>query len=82
MKREAMMDKIRRYQFVAIDLNLYLDNFPNNINAMEDYKVISSKLSALMAEYEQEYGPLRSFGDAFCENPEAWVTCPWPWELK
>lgn len=80
MKREAMLTKIMKYQFVAVDLNLYLDNFPENKEAMEDYKVLSSKLSALMAEYEQEYGPLRNFGDAFAEDPKAWVNCPWPWE--
>lgn len=79
MKRENMLNKIRKYQFIAIDLNLYLDNFPDNKEAAEDYKVLSSKLSALIAEYEQDYGPIRNFGDAFCENPNAWVNCPWPW---
>ena len=75
-----MLHKIMKYQFIAIDLNLYLDNFPENMDATEDYKIISSKLSALMAEYEQEYGPLRNFGDAFSENPCGWVNSPWPWE--
>ena len=81
MNKEEMIKKIRKYQFIAIDLNLYLDNFPENKCALEDYKVISSKLSALMCEYEQKYGPLRGFGSAFAQDSIEWVNSPWPWEL-
>lgn len=80
MNREEHLELIRKLQFYAIDLNLYLDNFPTNTKAIEDYKFISSKLSKLVCDYEQKYGPLTNFGAAYMENPEAWINSPWPWE--
>ncbi|MGG7177876.1 spore coat protein CotJB [Clostridium paraputrificum] len=80
MNQYEYLDKIRKLQFCAVELNLYLDNFPGCENATEDYKVISSKLSKLVIEYEQEYGPLTNFGSAYIQNPEAWINSPWPWE--
>lgn len=80
MHREEHLELIRKLLFYAVDLNLYLDNFPNNSKAKEDYKFISSKLSKIISDYEQNYGPLTNFASAYRENPEAWVETPWPWE--
>ena len=30
MSKEELLEKIMQYQFYAVDLNLYLDNFPEN----------------------------------------------------
>lgn len=80
MKKSELMINIQMMQFVAVELNLYLDNFPNNKEAKEDYQQVSKKLDKLIKEYECNYGPLRNFGDAYLENPSKWVNCPWPWE--
>ena len=75
-------DDIQKLQFYAVELNLYLDNFPENRKATEDYKEISSKLSELIERFECEYGPIRNFGQAYVENPIAWIEQPWPWEIR
>ncbi|MDO5780802.1 MAG: spore coat protein CotJB [Clostridium celatum] len=80
MNQRECLDAIRKLQFFAIDLNLYLDNFPNCKDAIDDYKLISSKLRKLMWDYEQSYGPLSNFGSAYIQNPDAWIDTPWPWE--
>ena len=80
MYRDDLLEKIRIYQFCAVDLNLYLDNFPDNQDAKEDYCKVSAKLTELTSEYEKRYGPLTNFGSAFTEDPKAWVEQPWPWE--
>ncbi|EOU1702529.1 TPA: spore coat protein CotJB [Clostridium perfringens] len=82
MKALELLDDIQKLQFYAVELNLYLDNFPENRKATEDYKEISSKLSELIERFECEYGPIRNFGDAYIENPVAWIEQPWPWEIK
>lgn len=48
MKALELLDDIQKLQFYAVELNLYLDNFPENRKATEDYKEISSKLSELI----------------------------------
>ena len=82
MKQHEYLDAIRKLQFFAVDLNLYLDNFPNCKEATDDFKLISSKLKKLVWDYEQEYGPLTNFGSACIQNPNAWLNTPWPWEKE
>lgn len=82
MNKHECLNVIRKLQFFALDLNLYLDNFPNCKNATDDYKVISSKLRKLIWDYEQDYGPLTNFGSSYIQNPDAWIDSPWPWEKE
>ena len=82
MNKHECLNAIRNLQFFALDLNLYLDNFPNCKNATDDYKVISSKLRKLIWDYEQDYGPLTNFGSSYIQNPDAWIDSPWPWEKE
>lgn len=82
MNKNELMKAISVYHFYAVDLNLYLDNFPENKCACDDYRIISSKLNAYMDEYEKNYGPLRNLGMASHEDSMAYVNEPWPWENK
>lgn len=82
MSENPLLLDIMKYMFYAIDLNLYLDNFPKNHQATEDYKMVSEKLDCLVKQYEQTYGPLTNFGSSSMEDPEKWTSCPWPWENK
>lgn len=82
MEKNDLLNSIMIYQFCAVDLNLFLDSFPEDKNASEDYCKVSAKLDQLYDEYENNYGPLRNFGQAFNENPKAYINSPWPWENK
>lgn len=80
MNELELLNEIKKYQFYAVELNLYLDNFPNNEEALNDYNKISKKLDRLIFNYEENFGPLKNFGAAYIENPMAWTSSPWPWE--
>lgn len=80
MSEKHLLFEIMKYNFYAVELNLYLDNFPNNTEAVANYRNISAKLDELIYKYEKQYGPLTNFGSASYENPKAWVNSPWPWE--
>ena len=80
MNSEKMMDKIQKLQFAAVELNLYLDNFPENKKAKKEYEEVSCKLDELINDYETKYGPIRNFGAAYVEDPCSWTNDPWPWE--
>ncbi|AOR24404.1 spore coat protein CotJB [Clostridium taeniosporum] len=82
MYEKDLLDSIMIYQFSAIDLNLFLDNFPDNEDAKKDYDIVSSKLTCLINEYEKNFAPLTNFGTSVKENPHAWVEKPWPWEKE
>lgn len=82
MKAVELLNQIQKVQFYAIELNLYLDNFPDDKKATAKYKEISQKLDELINQYEFKYGPIRNFGSAYIENPVSWIEEPWPWEIR
>jgi spore coat protein JB len=79
---ENMLLKIQELEFAAVDLNLYLDNHPDNKNALADYNVITRELIELKKIYEAENGPFANFGCSESSYPWAWVSEPWPWEIQ
>lgn len=80
MNKKDNLSDIQKMLFYLVDLNLYLDNFPDCEKACEDYEMISSKLKKSIYEYEQQYGPLINYGLTYIQNPNAWINTPWPWE--
>lgn len=82
MKKNEMLYNIQKYLFYSVDLNLYLDNFPENKEAKDDYRIISYKLMGLIEEYEKCYGPLMGFGMSYGKKQEQWTDAPWPWERE
>lgn len=85
MHPKKMMDKLIRIQemeFVALELNLYLDTHPEDKDAVNDYNCAAENLEILKREYESECGPLFNFGfsENLC-NDWQWIEGPWPWEL-
>jgi len=82
MNRKEMMRKIQELEFATIDLNLYLDNHPNNQKALMDYNMLTRDLMNLKRMYEMKYGPLTNFGYCPSQYPWQWVNEPWPWEIE
>jgi spore coat protein JB len=78
--KRALLNRIRQLEFAAIDLNLYLDNFPNNSEALNAYNNFSRQLISSIQEYEKYYGPLVNFGFSQGSSPWNWIDEPWPWE--
>lgn len=79
-ERKKLLRKIQELQFACIDLNLYLDNFPNNQQALMDYNMFTQDLQNHIRMYEMKYGPFRNFGSSPSQYPWAWINEPWPWE--
>ena len=67
MNENELLFKIMKYIFYAVELNLYLDNFPTNQKATDDYNEVSRKLDFLVCKYEKSYEPLTNFGSASIE---------------
>lgn len=79
MQLLTMLDAL---DFAKVDLNLYLDVYPNDkdiINLFNQYRIESSKL---LEDYENKYGPIFVDSNANSKVPWAWNDEPWPWEGK
>jgi len=77
-EEEDLLTYIDAYSFAAHEMNLYLDNNPNDRDMIEAFKKYTNEANKYINEYEKKYGPL--FVDASTTYPWAWNESPWPWE--
>ena len=80
--RQELMLKIQELSFACVDLNLYLDNHPEDKNAINTYNKFVSQFIQARCAYESKNGPLTNFGYAPSSYPWQWVNQPWPWDLE
>ncbi len=81
-KQMSMLRKIQEIQFVAVELNLYLDTHPCDVDAINDFNCAVQVLEKRKKAYQDEFGPLLNFGfGGYSKEPWQWVESPWPWEI-
>lgn len=66
--------------FATHDLNLYLDNFPNDQQMIQKFNEYRMQANQAIEQYENSYGPLFINSNANSVTPWAWDNRPWPWE--
>ncbi len=81
MERMRMLKEIQELEFVAVELNLYLDTHPEEREPLMEYNKVVDRLMHLKKMYEQRYGPLYHFGLSPSAYPWQWIQSPWPWEM-
>lgn len=77
-ERQSLMNKIQMYSFSAHELNLYLDVYPNDMQAVGLYNQYSQEANRYSKEYELKYGAITLNSDE--KYPWQWINSPWPWE--
>lgn len=80
-QRQRLLLNVQIYQFVAHEINLYLDMHPNNQNMIELYREYVKKAQKATEEFEKNYGPL-VVSDASSKCLFEWLQGPWPWEYQ
>ena len=68
--------------FAMIDLNLYLDIYPNDREALELFNQYRMQADEYTKKYESKYGPLELTSNSLNTFPWAWDNAPWPWEVQ
>ena len=66
--------------FACIDLNLYLDVYPDNKEIINLYNKYNNEKNELMKQYEEKFGPLVLDSESLNNYPWAWNNKPWPWD--
>lgn len=78
-EKNALLMKIKRYDFALKELNLYLDTHPNCRRALAKFRQYKQLRENAVNEYISEYGPITP------EQTDSaahwlWIDDPWPWE--
>ncbi|MDR1067147.1 MAG: spore coat protein CotJB [Clostridiales bacterium] len=82
MDRDEWLRQVTILDFMATDLQLYLDTHPDDASAIENYKTILAEGKKARDRYERCYGPLSSRGEITQDDHWRWVDDPWPWEER
>ncbi len=78
-ERECVLKQLMAYDFVLLELNLFLDTHPNNQKALNKLHHIRKKARELREIYENKFGPLTASA-VKSEDEWTWINSPWPWE--
>ncbi len=75
-----LLTYINAYSFAAHELNLYLDNHPDDEQMISLFKQFTKESENAKEEYAKKFGPL--VVDQSETYPWAWNKAPWPWENR
>jgi spore coat protein JB len=75
------LEEIQRVDFVLLELNLYLDTHPDDLNTIAEYNAYSMRSKALKEEFQSHFGPLQNYGNDLSGFPWSWSATPWPWQV-
>ena len=86
LNREALLKQLTQLDFMALDLQLYLNTHPSDMEALEMYNDCIQGAQAAREKYEAEFGPLTAFRSEGQKSDGtdgwAWIDCPWPWQAE
>ena len=80
-EKEDLLLQIDEQRFAMIEMNLYLDLYPNNKEALNRFNTYLKKEKELVTLYESKYAPLTTSSPVQTNN-WTWNNSPWPWEVQ
>jgi spore coat protein JB len=78
---EKLLLKIQQFEIALMDLNLYLDVYPNDSSLVNLYSKYNKELEELKKEFENKYYTL-SPATSTKNNTWKWLDGKWPWERE
>lgn len=80
-EKDRLYHDIGIIDFVVVEMTLYLDTHPTDMEAMEYLNHYVRMKNQTMREFAAKFGPLRISDTDGCKQDEwKWATQPWPWE--
>lgn len=76
--KHDLLNKLMALDFMAVDLQLYLNTHPCDRVAIMKYNDTVNQGQMLRKAYEDMFGPLSSFRST-SKYPWQWINNPWPW---
>lgn len=76
-----LLEQLQEIDFMLVELNLYLDTHPGDMNALAQYNEGVKRRKPLVKKIEKIYGPLLNFGHSYSGYPWQWDNPPWPWQV-
>lgn len=78
--RDRMLKEVMALDFMAIELNLYLNTHPYDQKALMIFVSTVQRAKMARENFERMYGPITA--SASNSFPWPWIEDPWPWEAQ
>lgn len=75
------LEEIQVLDFVILELTLYLDTHPGDMDAIRQYNEYVKNRKTTVKQFEKNFGALTSFGYSYSKYPWEWIEAPWPWQV-
>lgn len=79
MNRDELLKRLTTLDFLAVDLQLFLNTHPDDKEAIAKYNSVIKEADSIRAILEKTDGPIYSFRSFSNDNKFNWVNEPWPW---
>ncbi|MEC2076047.1 spore coat protein CotJB [Metabacillus fastidiosus] len=76
-----LLEEIQAADFVLVELTLYLDTHPDDMQALQQFNQFVKYSKQLKKVFESKFGPLQQFGNSFTDANWSWGKGPWPWQV-
>ena len=76
-----MMGQLQAVDFVLVELTLYLDTHPTDMDAINQFNQFAKERRQIKKTFEKSFGPLLQFGNSYSACPWNWDDSPWPWQV-
>ena len=80
--REEALINLGQMHFAMHEANLYLDNFPNDMNMINKFNEFRTSYEQLLNEYQSKYGPIEITSPYMTTSPFAWSNDKFPWDRR
>ncbi len=80
-ERDELLLNVNQLSFARHELNLLLDNYPNNQNTLNLFNRYLKMEDKARENYERKFGPLDVNFENNTNTPFMWVSDKWPWEV-
>jgi spore coat protein JB len=75
------LEEIQTADFVLVELTLYLDTHPTDMQAIQQYNQYAQYSKQLKEKFESNFGPLQQRSVNRANDRWAWSSEPWPWQV-
>lgn len=79
-ERDELLINIGELSFARHELNLLLDNYPNNSKYLDLFNKYRELENNAVNNYERRFGPLNITSNDMENVPFKWESDKWPWE--
>ena len=80
MCKAELRQFIDQVSFMIDDITLFLDTHPDCREAIDAYNHFKMMRCEAVSDYVKQYGPLNRYDVDTCDDWNAWIDGPWPWE--